>query len=174
MKKTTVIIVLVAAALEKRADAYYMTQPYETRADQSGAGAIAGELASVRVSRTIPATADQLATFGLTKPDVEIDFTLKNGTKHKIKFGSKDFSGTNVYAVVDDAKDVSILPDTILNSSNKPANDFRDQSVLSFQANDATSFALKNEAGEIGAAKQDSTWKIEKPRPTAAEGTGIS
>src|ERR1700733_293970 len=163
-----------AVTLEKRADAYYMTQPYETRADQSGAGAIAGELASVRVSRTIPATAEQLATFGLTKPDVEIDFTLKNGTKHKMKFGSKDFSGTNVYAVVDDAKDVSILPDTILNSSNKPANDFRDQSVLSFQANDATSFDLKNEAGEIEAAKQDSTWKIEKPRATTADGTAVS
>jgi hypothetical protein len=163
-----------AVALEKRADAYYMTQPYATRADQSGVGAIAGELASVRVSRTITATPEQLATFGLTKPEVEIDFSLKNGTKHKLKLGAKDFSGTSVYALVDDAKDVSILPDTILTSSNKPADDFRDQSVLSFQTSDATSFDLKNESGEIAASKHDSSWKIEKPRTAAADGTAVS
>ena len=163
-----------AVALEKRADAYYMTQPYATQADQSGVGAIAGELASVRVSRTITATPEQLATFGLTKPEVEIDFSLKNGAKHKLKLGSKDFSGTSVYALVDDAKDVSILPDTILSSSNKPADDFRDQSVLSFQTSDAASFDLKNESGEIAASKHDSTWKIDKPRPAAADSTAVS
>ena len=163
-----------AVALEKRADAYYMTQPYATRADQSGVGAIAGELASVRVSRTITATPEQLATFGLTKPEVEIDFSLKNGAKHKLNLGAKDFSGTSVYALVDDSKDVSILPDTILTSSNKPADDFRDQSVLSFQTSDAVSFDLKNEFGEIAASKHDSTWKIEKPRPAVADSTAVS
>ena len=163
-----------AVALEKRSDSYYMTQPYATRADQSGVGAIAGELSSIRVSRTLTATPEQMVIFGLTKPEVEIDFTLKNGAKHKLKLGNKDFSGSSVYALVDDAKDVSMLSDTILNSSNKPADDFRDQSVLSFQANDATSFDLKNESGELEASKHDSTWKIEKPRPAAADSTAVS
>ncbi len=163
-----------SVVLEKRADAYYMTNPYATRADQSGVGAIAGELASVRVSRTITATPEQLANFGLTKPDVEIDFSLKNGAKHKLRLGSKDFSGSSVYALVDDSKDVSILSDTILTSSNKPVDDFRDQSVLSFQANDASSFDLRNESGEIAASKHDSTWKIEKPREVAADSTAVS
>jgi hypothetical protein len=163
-----------AVVLEKHADAYYMMQPYATRADQSGVGAIAGELASIRVSRTLTATPEQMVIFGLSKPEVEIDFSLKNGAKHKLKLGNKDFSGSSVYAQVDDAKDVSMVSDTILTSSDKPADDFRDQSVLSFQTSDATSFDLKNESGEIAVSKHDSTWRIEKPRPAAADNTAVS
>lgn len=163
-----------SATFEKRADGYYMTQPLATQADQSTVGAITSELSSERVVRTLAATPEQLATFGLTNPAVTLQFSLQNGTKHTLKLGNKDFSGFNVYAIIDGSKDVSILSNTILTSSDKPADDFRDQSVLHFQPNDATSFDLKNDSGEIAAMKRDSTWKLEKPRAVAADGPAIS
>jgi len=160
--------------LEKRADSFYMTQPLATPADDSTAGAIASELASERVIRTISPTPEQQAIFGLTNPAVTLEFTLKNGAKHTLKLGGKDFSGTDVYAIVDGGKVVTMLSDTILTSSDKPVDDFRDQSVLHFQTADAISFELKNDSGEIAATKGKSTWSLDKPRAAAADGSAVS
>ncbi len=151
-----------------------MTEPLATQADQSTVGAVASELSSERVLRTLAATPEQLTTFGLTSPAVTLQVTLKNGTKHTLKLGNKDFSGINVYAIVDGAKDVSIMSDAILTSSDKPVDEFRDQSVLHFQTSDATAFELMNDSGEIAASKSGPAWKMDKPRAAAADGPAVS
>jgi Domain of unknown function (DUF4340) len=160
--------------LEKRPDGFYMTQPLATQADDSTAGAIASELSSERVIRTITPTPDQMATFGLANPAVTLQFAMQNGTKHALKLGGKDFSGTDVYAIVDNAKDVTLLSGSILTSSDKPVDDFRDQSVLHFQPADTVAFELKNESGEISATKGKTDWSLVKPRAAAADNSAIS
>jgi hypothetical protein len=162
------------ASFEHRADGWYMTQPIATHADQSVVDAIADELGSVRVSRTLPSVGAQLSPYGLANPSVTIQFATKNGAKHKLELGTKDFSGVSVYGIVDDSKDVSLMSDAILTSSDKPVDDFRDQTVLNFETTDASSFTLKNESGEIAAEKKDTTWKIDKPRDVAADGSVVS
>jgi hypothetical protein len=162
------------ANLEQRADGWYMTQPVQTRAEQSVAGAIASELASVRVDRTFTAAPDRMTTYGLTAPAVTLEFKLKNGTQHELQLGAKDFSGSKVYAIVDGSKDVSLLSDSILISSNKPVDDFRDQAVLDIDSNSVSSFELKNDSGTIAAKKTDGSWKIVTPRAVAADSGAIS
>jgi hypothetical protein len=162
------------ATFEQRADGWYMTQPVQTRAEQSVLGAIAGQLGSVRVDRTLTASADRMGSYGLTNPAVTLEFKLKNGTQHKLQIGAKDFSGLSVYAIVDGSKDVSMLSDTILTSSDKPVDEFRDQSVLELDSNSVTSFDLKNESGTVSAKKSDSGWKIEKPRAVPGDAGAIS
>jgi Domain of unknown function (DUF4340) len=163
-----------AIVFEQRADGWYMTQPLQTRAEQSVVGAIASELASTRVDRTLPAAPDRMATYGLTTPPLTLEFKLKNGTQHKLQVGAKDFSGSKVYAIVDGSKDVALLSDAILISSDKPPDDFRDQTVLDIDSNGVTSFELKNESGTIVANKTNGSWKIEKPRAVAADSGAIS
>ncbi len=162
------------STFEQRTDGWYMTQPVATRAEQSLLGAIASELASVRVDRTLSATQDRKANYGLANPAVTLEFKLKNGAQHKLQLGGKDFSGLNVYAIVDGAKDVSLLSDTILTSSDKSVDDFRDQSVLELDSNNVASFELKNESGTIEAKKTGGSWQIEKPRVTAGEAGSIA
>jgi len=163
-----------SASFEQRADGWYMTQPVQTRAEQSVVGAIASELGSVRVDRTLTAAPDRMTTYGLATPALTLDFKLKNGTQHKLQLGVKDFSGSKVYAIVDGSKDVSLLSDAVLISSDKPVDEFRDQSVLDLDSNTVTSFELKNESGTISAKKTDGSWKIEKPRAVAADSGAIS
>jgi hypothetical protein len=170
----TVIRGGATVSFEKRQEGFYMTEPLATQADQSTVGAVASELSSERVLRTLAATPEQLTTFGLTSPAVTLQVTLKNGTKHTLKLGNKDFSGINVYAIVDGAKDVSIMSDAILTSSDKPVDEFRDQSVLHFQTSDATAFELMNDSGEIAASKSGPAWKMDKPRAAAADGPAVS
>ena len=162
------------ATFEQRADGWYMTEPVATRADQSVLGAIASELGSVRVDRTLKAAPDRIATYGLTTPAVTLDFKLKNGTQHKLQLGARDFSNLNVYADVDGAKDVALMSDTILISSDKPVDEFRDHSLLELDSNSVTSFELKNESGTIEAKKVNGSWQIEKPRAVPADPGSVS
>ncbi len=161
-------------SLEKQGGQWVITQPVETRADQSVVEGITDELASARISRTFPATADRLNAFGLAKPAVTVDFKLKDGAQHAVRLGTKDFSGSSVYGFVDQAKDVTLLPGTLLTSTDKPLDDLRDRSLLGLSTWDIARFDLNNAKGEIAATKQESNWRIEKPRQVAADTDAVN
>jgi uncharacterized protein DUF4340 len=163
-----------SAVFVRQNDGWYITQPLAARGDQSALDGITTQLSALRVDRTLTATPDQLASFGLSKPAVRLDFTLKSGAKHTLQLGAKDFSGSSVYAIVDDSKSVALISNAILTSSDKPLDDFRDHSVLTLDTNSVTSFDLKNAAGEISAVKNGADWKIEKPRAVATDSDAIS
>jgi Domain of unknown function (DUF4340) len=148
---------------EKQNGVWQITQPLQTGADDVSLQGILQQLASARVAQTEPGTPDRLKVFGLDTPDLALDFQMKNGAKHSLRLGKKDFTGVSVYAIVDSAKDVALLPASLLVSADKPLQDLRDHSALHFVAPDATSFDLKNPSGELAAAKDHDAWKFTKP-----------
>ena len=159
---------------EKQSGAWQITQPLQTGADDASLLGILQQLASVRVAQTEPGTPDRLKVFGLETPDVALDFQMKNGAKHSLRLGKKDFTGVSVYAIVDSAKDVALLPESLLVSADKPLQDLRDHSVLHFVTFDANSFDLKNPAGELAAAKDHDAWKFSKPSSAPADGDAVN
>jgi hypothetical protein len=156
-------------SIEKRDGKWLITQPVETRADSSVIEGIATELARARISRTLPASPDRLAAYGLTNPEVTLDLRLQNGAKHQLKLGSKDYTGGSVYAILDENKEVALLPAAILSETDKPLDDLRDRNVLDLASDDVAAFTLKGPSGEIAAVRQDSGWKLDKPRAVAAD-----
>jgi hypothetical protein len=160
-------------SIEKRDGKWLITQPVETRADASVIEGIATELARARISRTLPASPDRLAAYGLTSPEVTLDLRLQNGAKHQVKLGSKDYTGVSVYGIVDGNKDVALLPAALLSEIDKPLDDLRDRSVLDVTSDDVAAFTLKGPSGEIAAVRRDSGWKLEKPRAVAADTSQI-
>lgn len=163
------------ATFERRPDGWYMLQPVATRADQSRLTGITSQIASLQTDRTFPATPEQIASFGLDKPAITLEFTMKNGTKHKLRFGGKDFSGSSVYVLLDeDTKNVALIADTLLTTSDKGVEDLRDRGVLGVSAYDATAFDLVNPGGEIAATKKDDQWTIQKPRAAAGDSNAIT
>jgi hypothetical protein len=155
---------------EKQNGAWQITSPLQAGADDPSLQGILQQLASDRVAQTEPGTPDRLKVFGLDAPVVALDFQTKSGAKHSLRLGKKDFTGVSVYAVVDNAKDVALLPESLLVSADKPLQDLRDHSVLHFVADDVKSFDLKNSSGELAAAKDHDVWNFTKP--TAAPGNG--
>ena len=160
-------------ALERRSDGWYLTQPLETRGDQPVVNAIASQISTLQTERTFPAAPDKVASFGLEHPDITLEFTVKDGAKHTLRLGAKDFSGSSVYASVDNAKDVALLPQSIYDICDKPLEDFRDRTVLAVPAADAVSFTLHNKAGETLELRKDTDWKIVKPRESLADSTAV-
>src|ERR1700691_4851808 len=71
---------------DHKSDGWYMTQPRAQRADSSALDGLAGALSYASVDRSFPATPDTLASLGLKDPAVTVDFKLKNGTSHEMRF----------------------------------------------------------------------------------------
>jgi hypothetical protein len=159
---------------ERRKDGWEIVEPLETGADQPTAQGIAELLTEARVSQTEPGTPDRLKAYGLDPPRVSLQFQLRNGATHTLLLGEKVFTGDSVYTLVDAAKDVSLLPDSLLTSSSKPLEDLRDHAVLHADSSQAASFTLKNSSGEMAAAKQNGTWEFTKPASAPADGDAVA
>jgi len=148
-------------------------QPIETGADQPLIQGIANGLSNARISQTEPGSPDRLKAYGLDTPAVSVDFQLQNGSKHTLLLGDKDFTGIYAYGIVDGAKTVSLLPETLLVSTTKTFDDLRDHSILPVQSADVVSFRLKNPSGELAASKVDSDWKFSKPSDDLADSGNV-
>jgi hypothetical protein len=159
---------------ERRDGTWQITQPLQTGADPPAIDGIVQGLASARIEQTEPGAPDRLKVYGLDPPAVELNFQLKNAAKHSVKLGKKDFNGTSVYSVLDQGKDVALIPESLLVSSDKPLQVLRDRSVLHIESNEVRSFDLKNAAGEITAAKVDTNWTLTKPAAVAADSDAVN
>lgn len=162
-----------AIDLSKQNGKWDITRPLETGADSSAVSGITDGLASARVSQTEPATPDRLKAYGLDSPQVELDFQLKTGARHKVLMGDKDFTGSYVYGRIDQAQKVSLLPISLYDSTNKSVEDLRDKDVLHIDSGKTTSFELKNSSGDLALSKKTANgqdeWDLTKPSDTRAD-----
>jgi hypothetical protein len=162
-----------AIHLGKRNAEWQITQPVQTLADAPTAEGLVDSIAAARIAQTEPGTPDQLKSYGLTPPVVTIEFQTQSGANHSIKLGKKDFTGASVYSQIDGAKDVALLPEALLTSSEKSLNDFRDRSVLAVVPDQVTSIELKNASGEIALTKAKGDWTFTRPSGAGADGAAI-
>jgi len=155
--------------LEKRDGAWWIVEPLQTDASDQAVQRIADGIATARVAQTEPGAPDRTKVYGLDPPAVSIDFQLQNGSKHSLKLGDKDFTGVSVYAVLDGAKDVALLPQTLLTSTVTNVDGLRSHSVLHFTAGDIASFDLRNLSGELSLRREKNGWKFKKPAEAAGD-----
>src|SRR5580700_5585224 len=163
-----------AIQLAKSGGAWQITQPIQTGADDPSVQGIVQQLATAAVSQTEPGAPDRLKVYGLDTPAVALDFQTKSGAKHSLRLGKKDFTGVSVYAIADNAKDVVLLPESLLASADKPLQNLRDHSVLHFSAGEAKSFDLKNASGELAAARDHDAWTFTKPSSASGDADAIN
>ncbi len=165
---------LPAIQLEQRNGVWQILQPIETGADQASVQGIANGLSSARITQSEPGTPDRLKAYGLDTPEVSMEFTLKNGSKHSVLLGNKDFTEIYAYGILDGGRSVSLLPESLLVSTDKSLDDLRDHTVLAIQTENITSFDLKNHTGELAASKDKTDWKFTKPAGTLADSDDVS
>jgi hypothetical protein len=162
-----------AIHLEKHDDTWNIVQPIETEADQPTVDGIADQLASATPSGTEPGTPDRRKAYGLDPPQVSLEFQLRNGAKHTILLGEKDFAGDAAYTVIDGAQSVSLLPDLLATSAGKSLEDLRDRAILHIDAAEVSSFDLMNASGQLAASKEQDQWHFTKPAASLANPDAI-
>jgi len=162
------------SAFEKRGDAWVMTQPLSTKADESTLDAIARNVATSQVERKLSAAADKLATYGLSEPRVSLTVKLKSGEQHRLRLGDKDFNGTNVYALIDDSQEVALVSSYLLESADKPLFDLRDKSVLDVEQSEVNRLELKTSTGQFLLTRRGDDWQLQQPRSLPADANEVS
>jgi hypothetical protein len=157
----------------KRGGSWQIVEPVETGADQETVDGLCDQIAGADVFETEPGTPDRLKAFGLDPPRASLDFQLANGSMHTLLIGNKSFSGDSVYAIVDGAQQVSLLPALLATTADKGLDALRDRVILHFDSAQATSFTLKSPAGEIEAVKENERWRIRKPAAVFASADAV-
>jgi hypothetical protein len=161
-----------AINFKKENGAWRIVQPVETLADQPTVEGFVDQLTESRPTETEAVTPDRRKAFGLDPPQASVEFQARNGQKHTLLIGGKDFSGSDVYTIVDNQPKVSLLPLSLLTTAEKPLKDLRDMNVLHVDSENVSSFSLKNPSGDLAIARdtKDSTrWDFTTPEKVAAD-----
>jgi hypothetical protein len=161
-------------SIDNENNQWTIKQPVNARADESAVSALTSEIASTKIERTLPANSGDSKSYGLDSPQVTLAIKLKNGEQHTIKLGSKDFSGLSVYGQIDSAKEVAMMPVSLLTNADKPIDDLRDKSLLGSTQYEINGLTLNGSNGRIVLAKKDTDWTIKSPIETAADDSEVS
>jgi hypothetical protein len=154
--------------LEKRGAAWRLTKPLDSPADDGAVEGLLGSLSFGRISKIIsvtpPETPEKLKAYGLDAPAVMLEIKLKSGATHRLRLGTKDFIGSDIYALVDGAPSVALLPGDVLTNADKPMLEFRDRRIAVFDEENLVRIRVKNEHGTLLAAKNgEGKWLVAEP-----------
>lgn len=97
---------------------WIMTSPEKTSASNASISYLLDLLVQGRSDRTIQVPANQLAEYGLAKPQATVTVTLNNQQTHQLNLGNSDFSGNFLYAQIDPGTSPSGNVDLLLVSSD--------------------------------------------------------
>lgn len=163
-----------AIRFSKSGGNWQIVAPVQTAADQSVVDGIVDQIAGAEIMQTEPGTSDRLKAYGLDPAQASLELQLANGQKHTLLVGTKSFTGDSVYAVVDGAQSVSLLPELLSTSTARTLDTLRDRAVLHLDSSQVASFSIKSASGEIAAAKEGDHWKLTKPFDTPASQDAVT
>ncbi len=155
--------------LERGEHGWALTSPVKTRADRTNADSLANSLASAASSRTLPADASRMKEYGLEPPAASVEIHLKNGQTNKLELGTKDFSGMDVYARQGGAKDLLLIPDTVLTEATRPLLELRDRAVLELNNWTVTELDFRTPRSKFRLEKKGDNWDMTEPRDAPAD-----
>jgi hypothetical protein len=152
--------------LQKTDSGWRLIRPLDSASDSTTVDALLRSLTSLRISRSMAGAPERMQEFGLDAPKATLEIQLKDGKKHRLRLGAKDFSGLNVYAQIDDAADVAIVSQDLLNKAEKPVVEFRDRRIAVFDEAKLKRVRLKNKQFTLVAEKEagdDGKWLVREP-----------
>jgi hypothetical protein len=155
--------------LRKTGDGWSLTAPVQARAETRAVEDLLSTVTTTRNERELEANPAKLADYGLAPPAAEITFKAK-GQDHGLRLGGKNPTNIWVYAQLAGQPAVFLAPDSLLQAAQKPLFDFRDKTVLAFEAKDVSGLEVRPAAGPPLSAKKDGdAWQITQPLATPAD-----
>ena len=162
------------AVLQKKGSDWELSKPVESKADSATVDGITADLRNLEIQRSF-AAGDDLSKYGLATPAAKIEFQDTKGAQHTIALGDKDFSGTSVYAMIDNSKpqSIALIPASLLDDVEKPVNDLRDRSIVDMSNTQVTALTLHDSSGSIQLKKAQAGWEITEPHATLADSEAV-
>jgi hypothetical protein len=151
-----------------------MTAPQQLPADPDTAGSIVSTLASLNADELVDEKAQDLKTYGLQIPTLDITITKKDGKTDELLIGDDTPTGSGAYAKLANDPRVYTVSSYVKTSLDKTPADLRDKRLLAFDQEKLTRVELnaKGQAIEFGKNSQNE-WQIVKPRPLRADSSAV-
>src|SRR5574341_970307 len=159
--------------VESRDGNWVITHPVNAPADQSVINPLLNNLAAAMSGEALRVAPRVAGAYGLNPPVITLELRLKNGERHSVQFGDTDSSKESVYALMDDAPEVALLPVYVAVGADQPLMNLRDRSLLDVSPDEVRLLRLSNGNGEMMLAREDSAWKLKYPVETAADRVAV-
>lgn len=143
---------------------WQITSPSYYRADDTTVYTLLAGLGPLNSERVVEDQASNLAQFGLSDPATEIDVTTKDKKTTRVLIGDDTPTGEGVYAAVAGDPHIYAAASFVKTSLGKSLSDLRDKRLLPVDADSVSSIDLVHKNDDIGFARIQHGWQIEKPK----------
>lgn len=151
-----------------------LTQPVEVEADEVTVSNLVNAIAEAEVNRVLEDGTQNLALYGLDKPAVKLEVTLRDGTKlPRIAIGKDTPVGFSVYVQKEGDPKIFLTPQAFRLGMTKEVKDVRDKTIVAFEPGEVKKIELRKADQEIVLRKHDTGWVLEKPVSDKADDTQV-
>src|SRR5437016_11669083 len=155
--------------LKREPDGWRLVGPVTARGDRGKVDGTLTTLTTARVDREIESAPTRLEAYGLDKPAAVVTLRLKNGRQLGLQLGVKNPTGVWVYAREAGKPAVFVVSDTVLRDVTRPLADFRDRTVLAFEARQVSGFEIATREETLAVERVDGKWKLTRPMALPAD-----
>lgn len=154
----------------KENDTWEMIRPVEALADQQAVADLLFFIDDQERTGGEKIESGELATFGLEHPAITVSVAgegEENPTVVHVGNDSPAFG--QVYARMDGANEWFTISADLRDYLRRPVYDYRDKSLLTMDATQATTLTLTSEGSSIEVMKREGGWEITRPVPMKAD-----
>jgi len=159
----------------KPGEEWTITKPIGAIADQTAATNLARAIAECQITKTVEDKADNLAPFGLDKPQVTVTVTdTKGKTLPGLEVGKVTPVGFSAYLKYTDQPQIMLTSSAFPSGMNKTAEQMRDRELMSFKVDDVQKLLITHDDGsQVEVDRDGDKWKIVKPGNYEADPTQV-
>ena len=169
-----------ALRLEKRGDAWWLTQPYDWPANPNAVASIINELQFLEhetsfAVKDLAKSGQSLADYGLVQPAVTLVFTSA-GKSYTLRVGDKTTIGSRLYVLSPDGQTIHVVGRSLADSLGRSLEDIRSDSIFTVPVFEVRSLSLQTAAPanlKVRLRRDGARWAFEAPILARASKAGV-
>lgn len=154
--------------LKKDGAGWKIEAPIQVPADASEVSGVTSNLATLDITRVIDEAPKALDTFGLDDPRLKVTFTAKGATR-TLLLGAKTATGGDVYAKVDTAARVFLVPQWLEQGLDRTTFQLRNKAIVTVDREAIDHVSVIGAPGTIELKKDGDAWRLVQPVAARAD-----
>ena len=154
--------------LKKDGAGWKIEAPIQVPADASEVSGVTSNLATLDITRVIDEKPASLEPFGLDQPRLKVTFTGK-GPARTLLFGGKTATGGDVYAKLEDAPRVFLVPGWLEQSFDRTTFQLRNKAIVTADREAIDHVSIIGAPGTIELKKDGDAWRLVQPVAARAD-----
>lgn len=164
----------LALELRRAEEGWRILRPIESKADEQAVADVIFLLDQQTKSRGERLQPDQLAAVGLASPPIRVAVQSSEPAREfRLEVGEDSPAFGEVYARLAPGGEVFTIASILRDHLGRSLYDFRDKSIVPFDATRATTMTLTVDGHTLEAIRRDGQWRLERPSSLEADDESI-